>query len=103
MEKKYYFVKCEKNTNGRLYDIFKDETEENKIGILKMRYGILYLFPVIEDEIMWGVELDAWVFNDMDKNELNEEEQEKIFSECEIDLIEYFSEEDENDDDALCY
>ena len=90
MNENFYFVKCENNTNGRLYDIFEDETEENRLGVLKLRYGILYLFPVVEDEILWGTELDAWVFDDINKNSLNEAEQIKIFAECVDEIKEYF-------------
>ena len=90
MNDNFCFVKVDNNKNGHLYNIFENDAQENQIGLLKMRYGILYLFPVINTEVIWGEELGAWVFDDINKRDLNEEEKINIFAKCIDEIKDYF-------------
>ena len=93
MENNFYFVKSEKNKSGRLYDIYEDDNRETRLGVLQMRFGILYLFPVIEEDILWGDVLNSWIFEDVNKSELEEDEKTEIFAKCINEIKEFFEDE----------
>lgn len=97
----YRFSKLD-GKNGNMYDIYDESTLE-RVGLLKMRPGTLYLFPVVEDDVVWGDPLDTWVYDDIYKSELDEAEKIVVFNESREALDEYFMGmwEDEEDDDTI--
>ena len=81
------------DTTGGLYII---KNNEISVAYLRIKYGIVNLYPLIDDEVCWGIILKSWVFDDVDKASLTKEEDKKICSECETPIEEFLEELEED-------
>lgn len=84
-----YTFKSISDKNGGLYLILK---EDITVAYLRIRFGVVNLYPVVDNDICWGIVLDSWIYDDIDKIDLTEEETSKIFSECENPITEFLEE-----------
>ena len=76
--------------HGGLYDIFDENGEQ--VAYLRIKYGIVSLYPMIDDEPAWGIVLGTWIFDDYNKTSLTDEEANTIKEES-IGLIDEFFED----------
>lgn len=91
-----YTFKEISDKNGGLYFILKDDVT---VAYIRIKFGIVNLYPVVDNDICWGICLDSWIFDDIEKTELTDEESEKIKDECQKYVDEFWSELENEDED----
>lgn len=82
------------DTKGGLCNVIKNG---KTIAYLRIKYGIVTLYPVIDDEVAWGIMLKTWIFDDFEKKTLSKEELDKICNECDEPLNDFLSEQEVDD------
>ena len=84
----YKFEKTTNNTGG-LFNVLKDGA---LVAYIRIKYGVVNLYPILDDEIAWGIVLGSWVFDDINKTTLSDEEEKNILYESTVALEEWFEE-----------
>ena len=85
-----YSTEENKQKHGGLYDVLDENGEQ--VAYLRIKYGIVSLYPMLDDEPAWGIVLGTWIFDDYNKTSLTDEEANTIKEES-ISLIDEFFED----------
>ena len=110
----YKFVKPE-NGKDKLFYIYENEELNECIGLIRMKDGIATMFPMIYDEVGWGIPIESWFYDDISKTDLTPDEEAKMLAEAQTAMREYKEEianykeavendtEVDEDEDSVCY
>ena len=82
----YKFEKTSDNTGG-LFNVLKNDI---LVAYIRIKFGVVNLYPVLDDETAWGIVLGSWIVGDIDKTTLTAEEEKNIMYESTLALEEWF-------------